>query len=60
MGFHAYMKGRLERITDKGIRKIRAEVFDSVLNKWIVQDFPGYDPTAALAWIAERMNQVDM
>ena len=60
MGFYPYMKGDIERMQVDGKRIVRARVFDSVLSRWIVQDFDGYAPEKAVAWIVERMNQVEM
>jgi len=60
MGFYPYMKGKIERVIIDGEHKVKAEVFDSVLNRWSVKEFPGYDVALATAWIADKMNQLEM
>lgn len=61
MGFFPVMQGKLERFTDDhGHRKIRAQVFDEVSSKWIVREFDGYNPDEALAWIGQKMKELEM
>ena len=58
MGFYPYMKARIERRDVDGKRKIVAEAFDSVLNKWIEHVCDSVEE--ACVWIMQKMNSASM
>ncbi len=62
MGFYPYMQGKVERMEIAPGRKriVRASVFCVITQDWLVKDFDGYDPTAAVRWVAQKMNELEM